>query len=98
MIKKIIVLFLLILGTLAANLDARPFSDPLELRLGAATVQGDISAGQEIWYSVTPSVTGIITVETAGRTNTFIKSPAGLFTWEQKPVTLQIVKGRYHHE
>ena len=59
-------LFVLITGGVFAQ-QAR------ELRLGT-TVNGNLRAGEEIWYSVRSTASGVITVETLGELDTYLEA------------------------
>ena len=59
MIKKTIILFILLL---LGNLSAQPLTT---LRIGTI-INGNLQPDQEIWYSVTATENGILTVETVG--------------------------------
>ena len=46
--------------------------DITELQFGASAVSGNISSTGEYWYSVRSAASGIVTVETTGRTDTYM--------------------------
>jgi hypothetical protein len=56
---------------IAANYSGGSTASSIRLQLGAS-VSGNITAGGEYWYSVTPAGNGNITVETTGSTDTYM--------------------------
>jgi hypothetical protein len=62
----IAVLFLFIPGCLFAQ-------SPIELSIGS-WVPGHLYAGEEYWFSVRPSGTGFLTVETTGNVDTYLEA------------------------
>jgi len=67
--KKGIVFFLMIL-VITAFVSAQNMQ---ELRIGSF-LSGNLSRGQEFWYSVRPQETGFLIVETAGNTDTYMQA------------------------
>jgi len=75
MTRKILCLFIVSMLVISGNLFALDFPDIRdirELRIGSF-VSGNLDPGQELWYSVRTTESGILTVETAGSTDTFLE-------------------------
>ena len=65
------ILIFVFIGLFARNALAQ---DARELSLGDSPISGNLSSGEEIWYSVQAAEPGILTIETLGETDTYLEA------------------------